>query len=458
MNQVSSPTCRTTKDKPLRTSLRLLRPLIAVLAVGLTVSLGAPAGAEDLKDRRDGVRKAIVSSKSDVAESKAEVSKALQNLAKAQSALAKAQRKLAAANDAVSGARAVDAAIGRRLAEARTKLAAAKKAVVQAKAEVDAQLRRIGEAAREAFQQQTDLVGLTVVFDSADTGDLSQRLQWSNTILDATSAEMTRLRQLQAKLEAAKQAQAVIEKQIAADKAEAEANLARLQVLQGKAVLAKNAVAGNVAKLAIARKAAQADLNAEQAQYRRLQNEEASISAEIRRRAEIARKKAAAAEAKRRAAEAKRRAAAKKAGRKYVPRTVRTRESSRGFIRPVNAPAGSPFGLRYHPILHVWRMHRGTDFGAACGTPIRAAANGRVASARRQGGFGNYTVIDHGLMRGKYVSTGYAHQSRMVVRAGQRVRQGQLIGYVGTTGMSTGCHLHLQVYVNGGVVNPMRWL
>ncbi|MFT4296713.1 MAG: peptidoglycan DD-metalloendopeptidase family protein [Micropruina sp.] len=447
---MSSPTCRTTKDTPLTISRRLLRPLIAMLAIGLTFSLGTAAGAEDLKDKRNDVRKAIVSSRADVSESKAEVSKALQNLAKAQSALAKAQRNQAAANDAVADAKAVDAAIGRRLTQARAKLEAAKKAVIAAKAEVDAQLRLMGQAAREAYQQQTDLVGLTVVFDSADTGDLSQRLQWSTTIFDATSAQMTRLRQLQAKLEAAQKAQAAIEKEIAADKAEAEANLARLKVLQAKAAAARNVVAGQVAKLAKARKAAQADLNAEQAKYRRLQAQDASISAEIRRRAEIARKKAA-------AAEAKRRAAAKKAGKKYVP-SKPSGQSSRGFIRPVNAPAGSPFGLRYHPILHIWRMHRGTDFGASCGTPIYAVANGRVASARRQGGFGNYVVIDHGIVRGRYVSTGYAHQSRMAVHAGQRVRQGQVIGYVGTTGLSTGCHLHFQVYVNGGVVNPMNWL
>ncbi len=458
MNQVSSPTCRTTKETSLSTARRLWRPLVAVLAIGLTVSLGSPAAADGLKDRRDDVRKAIVSSKSDVADSKAEVSKAIQNLAKAQSAQAKAQRKLDAANQAVNDARALDAAIGRRLAEARKKLAAAKKAVAKAKAEVDAQLQMMGAAAREAYQQQTDLVGLSVVFDSADTGDLSQRLQWSTTIFDATSAQMARLRELQAKLEAAEKAQAAIEKQIAADKAEAEANLAQMRVLQGKAALARNAVAASVAKLVIARKAAQADLNAEQAKFRQLQAQDAAISAQIRRRAEIARKKAAAAEAKRRAAEARRKAAAKKAGKRYVPRTTISRESSRGFIRPVNAAAGSPFGLRYHPILHIWRMHRGTDFGAACGTPIRAAASGRVASAYRQGGFGNYTVIDHGRIRGRYVSTGYAHQSRIIVRTGQRVKQGQLIGYVGTTGLSTGCHLHLQVYVNGGVVNPMNWL
>jgi len=426
---------------------RLLRPLIAALAVGLTVSLGAPAAAEDLNDKRDDVRKAIVSSKKEVTESRSDVSKAISSYAKAQATLAKSQRKLNAATDAVNDAQAVDRAIGRRLAAARVKLAAAKKAVAVAKAEVAAQLSLMGQAAREAYQQQTDLVGLTVVFDSANTGDLSRRLQWTTTIFDATTAQMARLRELQAKLVKAQKAQAEIEKQIAADKAEAAANVARLKVLQSKAALARTNVAAMVVKLAKAKRAAQADLNAEQAQFRKLQAQEASISAEIRRRAEIARKK-------RLAAEAKRRAAARKAGKVYVPRG----ESSRGFIRPVTAPAGSPFGLRYHPILHVWRMHRGTDFGAGCGTRIYAVADGRVASAGRQGGFGNYVVIDHGFIRGNYVSTGYAHQSRMAVRSGQRVKQGQVIGYVGTTGMSTGCHLHFQVYVNGGVVNPMNWL
>lgn len=424
-----------------------MRALIAVLAVTLAVSLGSPAGADDLKDRRDDVRKAVVASKRDVSESKAEMSKAVAKLARSQAALAKAQRMLTAASDAVADAKAVDAAIGRRLAAAQVKLEAAKRAVAKAKAAVASQLSLMGQAAREAYQQQSDLVGLSVVFDSASTGDLSQRLQWSTTIFDATSAQMTRLRALQATMVAAQKAQAEIERQIAADKAEAAANVAELKVLQSRAALAKNAVATKVLDLAKAKRAAQSDLNAERAAYRALQSEEARISAEIARRAAIARKKAL-------AAEAKRRAAARKAGKTYVPRAA----SSRGFIRPVNASPGSPFGLRFHPILHVWRMHRGTDFGAACGLPIYAANDGRVASAGRQGGFGNYTVLDHGIIGGSYVSTGYAHQSRIIVHRGQRVKRGQLIGYVGTTGLSTGCHLHLQVYVNGGVVNPMRYI
>ena len=206
MNQVTSPTCAT-KD-PRTTRQRLLRPLVAALALGLTVSLGSPAAADDLKDRRDQVRKAIVTSRQGVSESKAEMSKALAALAKAQSALAKAQRALSAATNAVGAARAADAAIGARLAVARTKLEQAKQAVTRAKAAVAAQLSLMGQAARESYQQQTDLVGLSVVFDSADTGDLSRRLQWSTTIFDATTAQMTRLRDLQAKLVAAQKAQA----------------------------------------------------------------------------------------------------------------------------------------------------------------------------------------------------------------------------------------------------------
>jgi murein DD-endopeptidase MepM/ murein hydrolase activator NlpD len=445
VNQVTSPTC-TTKNTS-ATARGWLRPLIAALALSLTVGLVSPAAADDLNDKRDHVRKAIVASKQDVSESKAEMSKAVAKLATARSALAKAQRALVAAAQAVADAKTQDAAIGARLATARDKLTQAKQAVAAAKADVEAQLSVMGQAAREAFQQQTDLVGLSVVFDSEDTGDLSQRLHWSTTVFDATTAQLARLRELKAKLVAAQQAQAVIEKQIAADKAESEANVAELKVLQSQAALAKANVSGKVANLAKAKRAAQADLDADNAQYRQLQSQEAKISAEIRRRAEIARKKAA-------AAEAKRRAAAKKAGKTYVPRT----ESAKGFIRPVNASPGSPFGLRFHPILHVWRMHRGTDFGAPCGMAIYAANDGRVASAGRQGGFGNYTVIDHGIIGGKYVSTGYAHQSRIIVHRGQHVKQGQLIGYVGTTGLSTGCHLHLQVYVNGGVVNPLRYM
>jgi murein DD-endopeptidase MepM/ murein hydrolase activator NlpD len=125
--------------------------------------------------------------------------------------------------------------------------------------------------------------------------------------------------------------------------------------------------------------------------------------------------------------------------------------------RPVSAPVTSGYGRRWHPILHYWRLHAGTDFGAACGTPVRAAASGVVVRAGWAGGYGNQLVLDHGRMRGSHVATSYNHLSRILARSG-RVSRGQVVAYSGTTGLSTGCHLHFEVYVGGRTVNPMSWL
>ncbi len=121
-----------------------------------------------------------------------------------------------------------------------------------------------------------------------------------------------------------------------------------------------------------------------------------------------------------------------------------------GFEWPVAGRITSGFGLRYHPILHYARMHRGIDFGAAWGTPIHASADGTIARAAWAGGYGQQVRIDHGAG----LASSYNHMSRMVVSPGMHVVQGQVIGYVGTTGLSTGPHLHFEVYRNGVAVDP----
>jgi murein DD-endopeptidase MepM/ murein hydrolase activator NlpD len=121
---------------------------------------------------------------------------------------------------------------------------------------------------------------------------------------------------------------------------------------------------------------------------------------------------------------------------------------------PVNAPVLSPFGWRMHPILHVRKLHTGIDLGAGYGTPIHAADSGTVIYATWMGGYGNVIIIDHG--RG--ISTLYGHQSSLAVSTGAHVARGQVIGYVGSTGFSTGPHLHFEVRVNGNPVDPMGYL
>jgi murein DD-endopeptidase MepM/ murein hydrolase activator NlpD len=130
--------------------------------------------------------------------------------------------------------------------------------------------------------------------------------------------------------------------------------------------------------------------------------------------------------------------------------------SGNGFFSiPVpGAPMTSPFGPRMHPIFHTIRMHTGQDFGAPYGAAVHAAADGTVVKAGWLGGYGNATVIDHG----NGLATLYGHQSRIVVSEGQHVVRGQVIGYVGSTGFSTGPHMHFEVRVNGTPVDPRKYL
>jgi len=125
-------------------------------------------------------------------------------------------------------------------------------------------------------------------------------------------------------------------------------------------------------------------------------------------------------------------------------------ETREGLIAPVSGPVTSRFGMRRHPILGYRRMHSGLDFRARRGTPIHAVTDGRVEMAGRNGGYGNYVRLRH---QGDF-GTGYAHMSRIAVRAGQTVKRGQIIGYVGSTGLSTGPHLHYETYRGSRKVDP----
>jgi murein DD-endopeptidase MepM/ murein hydrolase activator NlpD len=127
------------------------------------------------------------------------------------------------------------------------------------------------------------------------------------------------------------------------------------------------------------------------------------------------------------------------------------RQTAAAQFAPVAGRITSPFGMRRHPILGYTRMHGGVDFGARWGSPIHAASAGVVSFAGRHGGHGNYVRLDHGGGLG----TGYAHMSRIAVSPGMHVQAGQVIGYVGSTGLSTGPHLHFEAYRNGQRINPL---
>lgn len=122
------------------------------------------------------------------------------------------------------------------------------------------------------------------------------------------------------------------------------------------------------------------------------------------------------------------------------------------WLRPVPGRITSGFGYRRHPIYKISKLHTGIDFAAPMGTPVRAAAGGVVYFAGWWGGYGNVVIIDHG---GGW-ATVYAHNSRFAVSAGQAVQAGQVVSYSGSTGLSTGPHVHFEVRKNGVPINPLR--
>ena len=124
-------------------------------------------------------------------------------------------------------------------------------------------------------------------------------------------------------------------------------------------------------------------------------------------------------------------------------------------VRPVkNIEITDSFGMRMHPILGTWKMHNGTDFGTPAGTPVYAIEDGVVIVAHWNDAYGNLVVIDHG----GGIASWYGHASRVLVKEGQTVKQGQQITEAGSTGWATGPHLHLEIHVNGQPVDPMDYL
>jgi murein DD-endopeptidase MepM/ murein hydrolase activator NlpD len=378
-------------------------------------------------------------------ESSAVLASASAKLADSETILAGAQADLALAQQNVITAQRKDSETAGSLAQTQILLKASDNLVQQNQNALDAAQVMVGQMAREQYQQNTTLIGIVTVVTPTTTGSMNDKLQWATTMFETSAAAITRLEDTQAKLADAKNARAVLEARADIARQDAAAQLGQSQKAQKAAADAEQKVqaavdANNAAKVAAGQAVAQdqADAAAQQAEVD-------SVNARIAQRL-----------ADERAAQA---AAAAAAARAKGGSTTPAPSSSSGLARPIpGAPITSPYGMRLHPILHIWKLHDGTDFGAGCGTPVHAAASGTVTEEYYNGGYGNRLFIDHGNVGGVFMTTSYNHLSGYAVKVGQHVTQGQVIAYVGTTGYSTGCHLHFMLWVNGTMVNPANYV
>jgi murein DD-endopeptidase MepM/ murein hydrolase activator NlpD len=449
---------------------RTLRAAVVVgvaSALALTL-LGPQASADELTTQRARVKQQIAKTKTELNESTKELSAAIVEVDKAQNKLDKAAARLTTTRQELRVAQTKDALMAAKLQQARADLAAAVAAVVAGQARLDAQQAKAGQVVRDQYQQQTNLLPIALLVDPNSSEDLQTRLQWSTTLFDTAQAEIDRLTLLQRQLSAARAQQAELEAKVAAARREAAANLKIKKGLEARAEAQEATVARLLRQRKTAEDVAATDVAKDKARYSELIKERASVERRIATRiakAAAERKRAAERAERKRTAERKASqrsgSAAKQSHRSRQPQRSSNHSTmssaSHGFSFPVPARITSPFGMRFHPVLRYWKLHDGTDFGAACGTPIRAPRAGRVAERYYNVGYGNRLMIDHGYLGGRYVTTGYNHASRYIVRVGQRVQKGQVIGYVGSTGFSTGCHLHLMVWLNGRLRNPMTW-
>lgn len=435
--------------------------VVAMLVGPVSAAVATPA-APDPVDRRKAeldrqmaeVREDLEGAKSDFVDAAVALKTAETQLAGARSALAQAQQQLASAT-------ARDAELAAELTVAQAEEAKAERELAE-QTEQEAETRRsLGQIARQAYVGN-QVSGLSIVLQAESADELTDRLAVAGAALRAQNGAIERLAVQQDQMRSRSSKLAAVRAQVTELKRQSAEVVEQRRAAQAAAAQAEADVAALVVTQQQAVTTIQGQIDGERQRLEEMSAEQARLKAILVARAKAAREKAERERAarERAAAEARRRAAQNRGGSSGSSGSSGSGSSSRAdgvLSRPVSARISSSFGMRRHPILRISRLHTGTDFAAACGAPVYASADGQIIQAGWAGGYGNRIVVDHGYLGGTGLATTYNHLSR-IVRGGGNVKRGQLIGYSGTTGLSTGCHLHFEVLSNGDFVNPQRYL
>jgi murein DD-endopeptidase MepM/ murein hydrolase activator NlpD len=382
--------------------------LVTVTAVVTMGGLSAPVVAQQ-SDKQQQLQQQLDESSAAADAARARVVDAQAQRGKLDAALADVTARLAAANDRLASAQADVDRIGAEQVALQAKVDDTQK-------KLDAARDDVRNSAVLLYQHGDGAAMLGLLGAPGGSGQLVEGKHYLQRVSDKRQGDAKRVSLLKEQLDAQRDAVAQQKQQADAARAAAVNEKSQLDTLAAQQTSARDAAA-----------------NA-------LQTENAALSAAVRQHDE--------AEAELQAESQRIAALVQSAGNGAV-----TGDGT--FIWPVSGPITSPFGYRTDPVTGATAFHAGLDIGAPCGTPIKAAGTGTILSAGwNSGGYGNMTLINHG----NGLATLYGHQSSIIVSAGQAVTKGQVIGYVGSTGKSTGCHLHFEVRVNGNPVDPTGYL
>ncbi len=421
---------------PRATDVRVVAAAAATAIVLGTIAVPSASADDDLKDRQRQAERKIDRAHEDVDASSKELRAASARLESARSQLSDARTALATARGRLAVAQERDAEAAARLVVAEATLAQAQAELDAGRADLEAQREVVGDTIKQLYAEgDPDLMAFSSLIDAQSAQDLTRRAEANEAMVDKQARDYDRLQASEVLLEVHEDRVAAARDDVAAKRAEAADNLAETRRLEIEAEAAKASVVSLVTERSSAREQAAKIRARDVRELKQAQREKERIEERLRRIAARA------------LAKARARAAAN--GR-VGPTT--------GLLQmPVGGGVTSPFGWRTHPIYGYWGLHDGTDFGGGCGTPIVAAESGRVISSYWSDVYGNRLIVDHGALAGAGVASIYNHASSYTVGPGSTVSRGDVIGYVGDTGWSTGCHLHFTVMANGKAVDPARY-
>lgn len=429
----------------------------ALLAAALVASLTAPSFADkkdELEQQKRDANSAAQDAKKNLDASSREFEAAAAALQDAQAKLDTAQATLDATRGRVAVAAAFDAEMQGKLNRSQADLKAARAELKAGEQRVTASEKSVEEfAVQDYLDGDRGLRAFSGLMSGEDPTTYGEEVSLSNAVSDDQVATMQRLEATRVILKLNRQKVQKLRDQVKVQREQAAANLVEKQQLEAAA----EQQSVQVASLVRTREGAKSSAAAAQASDERIVREREAETARLESQL-----KKLAAEELRKARERAAREAAKDRGNgggsSNNDPDPPTGDSGGTLSRPVNGPTTSPYGMRVHPITGVYKLHDGMDFGVGCGTPIRAAASGRIIQQYYNGAYGNRVILNNGVKRGVSVVTTYNHLSRFALSSGTKVKRGQVIGYVGSTGYSTGCHLHFMVLANGSTVNPAGWL
>jgi murein DD-endopeptidase MepM/ murein hydrolase activator NlpD len=400
------------------------------LAVGaLAVPLAhADPKSSDLKHRQQQAQSQVKHARHDLDESSSRLRAAQAAVDKAVRELSSARAEYRSATTRLEAAELRDREMQQKLQQAEAKLAQAEADLTAGQSALSDQRVELTDTVTDIYEQgDPQLMAFMSLLKSQSTTDLTRQEALNDAIVGREARAYDDLHAAEVLLQVRENQVQAARDEVEVQRQAAAEHLVTMEQLHQAARDAKNKVLGLVESRRDARAAA---IAARRADLKDLQ--------EAKRRENHVRQLIL--------------AAARRARGGY-------RGPTNGlFIRPVPGYVTSPFGYRIHPIYHYWGLHDGTDFGVSCNEPMRAVAGGTVIARYWSDVYGNRLYLNLGQINGKNVTAVYNHATSYRVGVGDHVAQGDVVGYVGSTGWSTGCHLHFTLLVNGTAVDPMNWL